>query len=173
MRRLLAAALLAACGCATGPAYRVAPELRASPGGTVALPPFVSRAAGEGAAGTMREVAAELLKKMGYEPVLTAGGAGGAALVCYGEVQDFTFENLGTGLRRSVRLSVRLVKADGGAVLYEGRGSGGGTKMYTGQAEARAAFAEQGGGREPAAALRREASDAAWEALGALPRPGR
>lgn len=118
----------------------------------------------------MEALASGLLRKMGYDPVPAGAGA---PLLCRGEVRDFTFENLGQALRRSVRLKVTITRAAGGEKLYEGRGSGYAVESYTGTSEAQAAFAAAGGSRGAASALARQASDAAWEALGALPRRSR
>ena len=165
----LAGALLAACGCA---GLRVSPELRAWPSAEMAVPPFSNASAADSAPDAVRRAAAGLMEKMGYAPLPYDDGkpAPAAGLVCRGDVRDFTFEAEGPVLRKSVRIKVRIVRASDGAVLYAGSGSGSSSKVYPDAAAARTALAEQGGGREPEAALSREISDAVWEALGALPR---
>ncbi len=158
-----------AAACSARP-YTVSPSLKTEPDLRVELLPFSSAAADPAAAGAMETVTSDLLRRMGYEPVQPGAGA---PLACRGEVRDFTFENLGQALRRSVRFKVAITRAAGGEKLYEGRGSGYSVDTYTGASEAQAAFAAAGGSRGSAAALARQASDAAWEALGALPRRSR
>ena len=191
--------LAAACGCATGGAYLVSPALREAADTRVAVLPFDNQSTDISAAEIMRGLAAEGFVKRGYthlEPAevdaklsglgVSEGGqlpglkpadigkALGADLLCYGDVEDFTFQNLGFVVRKSVILSVKIVSASTGETLYEGSGSGKDLKMYFDKDEAKAAFVEQmvvklvqNVLKTP---LKREAEAAAWKALDRLPR---
>ena len=188
-----------ACACAGGGAYLVSPSLRAAADPRVAVLPFDNQSTDVGAADMMRALAAEGFEKRGYAylPLAEAdaklsalgvseggqlpglkpaeiGRALGADLLCYGDVQDFTFQNLGFVVRKSVVLNVRIVSASTGETLYEGSGSGKDLKLYFTKDEAKAAFVEQLAVRLVQnilkAPLKREAEAAAWKALDRLPR---
>ncbi|MEK7721997.1 MAG: GNA1162 family protein [Elusimicrobiota bacterium] len=187
------------CSCATGGAYLVSPSLRAAVDPRVAVLPFDNQSVDVGAADIMRGLAAEGFEKRGYPYLplsevdgklsgmgVSEGGqlpwlkpadigkALGADLLCYGDVEDFTFQNLGFVVRKSVILRVKIVSASTGETLYEGLGSGKDLKVYFNKDEAKAAFVEQLAVKllqnilkTP---LRREAEAAAWKALDRLPR---
>lgn len=185
--------------CAGGGAYLVSPSLREAPDPRVAVLPFDNQSTDISAADIMRALAAEGFEKRGYQILpldevdgklsglgISEGGqlpgtapaeigrALGADLLCYGDVEDFTFQNLGFVVRKSVILRVKIVSAAGGETLYEGSGSGKDVKVYFNKDEAKAAFVEQLAVKllqnllkTP---LKREAEAAAWKALDRLPR---
>lgn len=193
------ALLLAACGCSGGSAYLVAPALRAAPDARVAVLPFDNQSTAVDASDIMRKLAAENFSRYGYLPLpegetdeklralgvldggqLPAvkteelGRALGTDLLCYGDVEDFTFQNLGFVVRKSVTLKVKLVSAATGETLYEGKGSGRDYKIFTNADEAKAAFVEQLAVKLVQnilkTPLKREAETAAGKALDRLPR---
>ena len=198
-RDLLCPLAFILCSCATGGAYLVSPSLRAAVDPRVAVLPFDNQSVDVGAADIMRGLAAEGFEKRGYPYLplsevdgklsgmgVSEGGqlpwlkpadigkALGADLLCYGDVEDFTFQNLGFVVRKSVILRVKIVSASTGETLYEGLGSGKDLKVYFNKDEAKAAFVEQLAVKllqnilkTP---LRREAEAAAWKALDRLPR---
>ncbi len=190
--------LAAACACAAPGVYQVSPALRAAPDARVGVLPFDNQSTDLAAADIMRKLAAENFGKRGYLPLpaeevdvklssmgVTQGGqlAGvkaadvgrelGVDLLCYGSVADFTFQNLGFVVRKSVTLSVRIVSASTGEVLYEGTGSGKDIKVFFNKDEAKAAFVEQLAVRLVQnilkSPLKREAETAASKALDRLP----
>jgi len=198
-RAALALLLAAACGCAGGSAYLVAPALRTAQDPRVAVLPFDNQSTALDASDILRKLAAENLGRRGYPPLpvdetdeklkalgvldggqLPAvkpeeiGKALGADLLCYGDVEDFTFQNLGFVVRKSVTLRVKLVSAATGETLYEGKGSGRDFKIYTNADEAKAAFVEQLAVKLVQnilkSPLKREAETAAGKALDRLPR---
>ncbi len=199
-RTLVCAALLAsACGCAGKSVLTVAPALRTWPDARVAVLPFDNQSTDMSAPDIMRKLAAEGFAKRGYQPLpfeevdnklsglgISEGGqlpsvkpeelgkALGADLLCYGDVEDFTFQNLGFVVRKNVGLSVRLLSAASGEVLYEASGSGKDLKFYTDKDEAKAAFVEQLALKLVQnllkTPLKKEAEAAAWKALDGLPR---
>ncbi len=200
-RRLgVSAFLLAFAGaCAGGGAYLVSPSLRNAADLRVAVLPFDNQSTDVGAADIMRGLAAEGFEKRGYQYLPLAevdgklsgmgvseggqlpglkpadiGRALGADLLCYGDVEDFTFQNLGFVVRKSVILRVKIVSASSGETLYEGTGSGKDIKVYFNKDEAKAAFVEQLAVKLVQnllkTPLKREADAAAWKALDRLPR---
>ena len=200
-RTLVCAALLAsACGCAaTKSVLIVAPALRTWPDARVAVLPFDNQSTDIGAADVMRKLAAEGFEKRGYQPLpfeevdnklsglgISEGGqlpsvkpeelgkALGTDLLCYGDVEDFTFQNLGFVVRKNVLLSVKLLSASTGEALYEASGAGRDLKFYTNKDEAKAAFVEQLALKLVQnllkTPLKKEAEAAAWKALDGLPR---
>ncbi|HCC48215.1 MAG TPA: hypothetical protein DEQ38_08920 [Elusimicrobia bacterium] len=199
-RRLAVLALLsAACACAGGGAYQVSPSLRAAPDARVAVLPFDNQSTAVDAADIMRKLAAEGFGRRGYLPLpggevdgalrglgVSEGGqlagvkaeeigkAVGADLLCYGDVEDFTFQNLGFVVRKSVVLRLKLVSASTGETLYEGTGSGRDIKVFLNKDEAKAAFVEQLAVKLVQnilkSPLKREAEAAAGKALDRLPR---
>lgn len=194
MRSWLLSAAVLACACAGGGEYLISPALRAFPDTRVAVLPFENNSAEPAAPGVMRGLAAEGLGLRGYPAVTPAavdaalrklrrtGGAQsaaeagrelGAALLCYGAVEDFAFENLGLAVRKSVRLRLKIVSAATGETLYEGAGGGRDIRSFPDQAAAKSYYMEQGslgGGEAPAPALRREIRAALSEVLDRLPR---
>ena len=187
------------CSCAAGGAYLVSPSLREASDPRVAVLPFDNQSTDVSAAGIMRGLAAEGFEKRGYQYLALAevdeklsglgiseggqlpglkpadiGKALGTDLLCYGDVEDFTFQNLGFVVRKSAILRVKIVSASTGETLYEGSGSGKDLKVYFNKEEAKAAFVEQLAVKllqnilnTP---LKREAEAAAWKALDRLPR---
>lgn len=201
MRALACAALLAAAaGCATfKPSVTVAPSLRDWPDLRVAVLPFDNQSTDLNAADVMRKLAAKEFGKRGYQALpleevdeklsglgISEGGqlpsvkpeeiakALGADLLCYGDVEDFTFQNLGFVIRKNVVLSVRLLSAASGEVLYQATGEGKDLKIYTKRDEAKAAFVEQLAAKLVQnllkSPLKKEAEAAAWKTLDGLPR---
>ncbi|MCM2267395.1 MAG: DUF799 domain-containing protein [Elusimicrobiales bacterium] len=197
-RRLILPACLAAA-CAGKAAYLVAPSLRTAADPRVAVLPFDNQSTDVGAADVMRKLAQENFGRRGYPPLpaeevdaklsglgISEGGqlpgvkpadlgkALGADLLCYGDVEDFTFQNLGFVIRKSVGLKIKLVSAATGETLYEGSGSGKDVKFFMNKDEARAAFVEQMAVKLVQnilkTPLKKEAEAAAWKALDGLPR---
>lgn len=200
VKRPVPALLLAAlCGCAAGSAYLVSPALRAVPDARVAVLPFDNQSTAVDASDIMRKLAEEGFARRGYATLpreelderlrglgVSDGGqlaafsssetarAAGADLLCYGDVEDFTFQNLGFVIRKNVVLKVKLVSASTGETLYEGRGAGRDVKVYINADEAKAAFVEQLAVKLVQnilkSPLKREAETAADKALDRLPR---
>lgn len=164
-RAFLFSLLLAAC--AARPAYFIAPGF-APTGEAVALLPFENETLDLAAEDYLYKLVAERMAARGYsliqgEPVLEGlkrigitdagqmasatpeiiGRAVGAGLLCYGVIEDFTFQNLGFVVRKSVKLRLKLVSAATGEVLYEGGGTGRDLKVYLDREEAKKAFVEQ------------------------------
>ncbi len=196
---LPAACLAAACACAGRPVYTVSPNLRGLAEARVAVLPFDNQSTDISASDIMRKLAAENLSRRGYLPLqaeevdgklsalgVSEGGqlpgvkpeeiakAAGTDLLLYGDVEDFTFQNLGFVIRKSVGLKVRLVSASTGETLYEGTGSGKDVKVFMNGDEAKAAFVEQMAVKLVQnilkSPLKKEAEAAAWKAIDGLPR---
>lgn len=194
MRRWILAAALLACGCAGEGAYVISPALRLVPDARVAVLPFENNTAEPGAPGMMRALAAGGFGPRGYPAVppgevdrvlrglqhtagaqsaAETGRALGAGLLCYGSVEDFSFENLGLAVKKTVRLRLKIVSAATGETLFEGEGTGGDFRSFPDETAAKSYFMEQGamgGGEGPAQALKREAGAAAAQVLDRLPR---
>jgi len=66
----------------------------------------------------------------------------GSDLLCYGDVEDFTFQNLGFVVRKSVILRLKIISASSGETLFEASGKGGDIKFYMDKEEAKKAFIE-------------------------------
>lgn len=200
LRLAVSAVLLGiTAACAGKAAYLVAPALRTAADPRVAVLPFDNQSTDVGAQDVMRKLAAENFEKRGY-PALPAdevdaklsalgvseggqlpafrpeelGRALGVDLLCYGDVEDFTFQNLGFVVRKSVALRVKVVSAATGETLYEGFGSGKDIKIFFDKDEAKAAFVEQLAVKLVQnilkTPLKKEADKAAWKALDSLPR---
>ena len=115
----------------------------------------------------MRKLSGEQFSKWGYAPVpfedvdeildtigisdggqLAAvksaklGALLGADLLCYGDVEDFTFQNLGFVVRKSVILRLKIISAGSGETLFEALGKGTDIKFHSDTAEAKKAFIE-------------------------------
>ena len=200
IRSAVCALLLASvCGCAGSGSYLVSPALRAAPDARIAVLPFDNQSTDISAPDILRKLAGEGFEKRGYQQLPTAevdaklsglgvseggqlpglkpadiGAALGADLLCYGEVEDFTFQNLAFVVRKSVKLHVKIVSASSGEILYEGTGAGKDVKVYFDKNEAKAAFVEQLAVKMVQnilkTPLKREAEAAAWKALDRLPR---
>ncbi|OGS46068.1 MAG: hypothetical protein A3J79_11225 [Elusimicrobia bacterium RIFOXYB2_FULL_62_6] len=163
---LAAAWFLAAC--AAGDAYLISAQaLAAAADPRVVILPFENQTTDLAAPGMLRELAAERFSSRGYAPVdaaetelklrelgVTDGGQlpsvrpadiaklFGADLLCYGTLEDFTFQNVGFIVRKSVRLRLKLVSAASGETLFEASGSGKDVKVYLDADEAKIAFIE-------------------------------
>lgn len=198
-RRSLALLLAACCACAGKAAYLVSPALRTATDPRVAVLPFDNETTDMSAPDIMRKLAGEGFERRGY-PTLDAaevdtklsalgiseggqlpglkpqdiGRALGVDLLCYGDVEDFTFQNLGFLIRKNVTLHVRLVSASTGETLYEGTGSGKDIKVFFNREEAKYAFIEQMAEKVVSnifkVPLKREAGISAERALDSLPR---
>ncbi len=165
--RILLVAALFSAACAVKQAYFVAPGF-APPAEPVALLPFENESVDLSAEDYLYKLAAGRIAAKGYsliqgEPVLEGlkgigitdagqmasatpeiiGRAVGSGLLCYGTIEDFTFQNLGFVVRKSVKLRLKLVSAATGEVLYEGEGTGRDIKVYLDRDEAKKAFVEQ------------------------------
>jgi hypothetical protein len=192
--------LLAAAGACAGPsAYLVSPALRAVSDLRVAVLPFDNQSTDVGAPDVMRRLAVEDFKKRGYQPLaedevdgklsslgVSEGGqlrgvkpedlgrALGVDLLAYGDVEDFTFQNLGFVVRKAVALRVKIISAATGETLYEGAGSGKDIKVFFDRERAKAAFVEQMAVKLVQnilkTPLKKEAETAARKALDSLPR---
>ncbi len=198
-RFLLALLLAAGCGCAGKAVYLVSPALRTAADLRVAVLPFDNQSTDMSAPDVMRKLAEQGFTRRGYLPLDTAavdaglsalgiseggqlpglkpqdiGKALGADLLCYGDVQDFTFQNLGFLIRKNVTLQVRLVSAATGEILYEGSGNGKDIKVFFNREDAKRAFVEQMAMKVVSnifkVPLKREADLSADRALGGLPR---
>ncbi|MBI5743686.1 MAG: DUF799 family lipoprotein [Elusimicrobia bacterium] len=196
---LALAACLAAAGCAERSVYVVAPAMRAAPDARVAVLPFDNQSTDVSADEILRKLAEEGLAKRGYAPLpaeevdsklsalgVSEGGqlaavkpadlgkALGTDLLFYGDVEEFSFQNLGFVVKKSVKLRVRVLSAATGETLYEGNGSGRDVKVFLNRDEARAAFVEQMAVKLVQnilkTPLKKEAETAAWKALDGLPR---
>jgi hypothetical protein len=199
LRRLLTLLLAAGFGCAGKAAYLVSPALRTAADPRVAVLPFDNQTTDMSAPDIMRKLAAEGFGRRGYPTLdfeevdaklsalgVSEGGqlpgvkpqdigkALGADLLCYGDVEDFTFQNLGFLIRKNVTLHVRLVSASTGETLYEGTGNGKDMKVFFDRESAKRAFVEQMAEKVVAnifkVPLKREADLAASRALDSLPR---
>jgi hypothetical protein len=162
---LLVPLFLAACS--VKPAYFISPGFVA-PAEPVALLPFENETVDLAAEDYLYKLAAERMAARGYsliqgEPVMEGlkgigitdagqmasatpeiiGRAVGSGLLCYGVIEDFTFQNLGFVVRKSVKLRLKLVSAATGEVLYEGEGTGRDVKVFLDRDEAKKAFVEQ------------------------------
>lgn len=196
---LAAFLLLAACACSGGGGYLVSPSLRSAADLRVAVLPFDNESTNISADEIMRKLAGKEFGKRGYAPLpdeevdeklhglgISDGGqlpgvkpeaigkALGVDLLCYGDVEDFTFQNLGFVVRKNVKLKVKLLSAATGETLYEGYGSGKDVKVFLNKDEAKAAFVEQMAVKLVQnifkTPLKREAEAAAWNAFDRLPR---
>lgn len=192
------ACLAAASACAFKAEYLVSPSIRTLQDPRVAVLPFENESTDLTASDVMRKLASEGLGKKGYPPLPDAevdgklsglgiseggqlaglppadiGKALGADLLCYGDVEDFTFQNLGFVIRKSVRLKIRLVSASTGETLYEGTGAGRDVKVFLDKDEAKAAFVEQLAVKLVQnilkTPLKKEAEAAAGQSLASLP----
>jgi len=191
--------LAAACACSGKTAYLVSPALRTAADTRVAVLPFDNQSTDIGAPDVMRKLAEDGLGKRGYAPLPAKevdarlsslgvseggqlpgvkpgalGGALGVDLLVYGDVEDFTFQNLGFLIRKSVALRVKIVSASTGETLYEGSGSGRDVKVFFDKDQAKAAFVEQMAVKLVQnilkTPLKKEAETAARKALDSLPR---
>jgi len=164
----LRAALLAPLlfsACAGSASYLISPALQAVPDGRIALLPFENYSNDVSAPGLMRGEISKRFMLRGYSPLDTAetdeklramgitdggqlpsvkpeeiGGALGVSLLCYGSLEDFTFQNLGFVVRKSVGLRIRIVSAATGETLFDAVGKGRNIKVFLNRDEATAAF---------------------------------
>ncbi|MDT8285623.1 MAG: DUF799 family lipoprotein [Elusimicrobiales bacterium] len=166
LRRILFVPLFLAA-CSVKPAYFVAPGFT-PPAEPVALLPFENETVDLAAEDYLYKLAAKRMAARGYsliqgEPVMEGlkeigitdagqmasatpeiiGRAVGAGLLCYGVIEDFTFQNLGFVIRKNVKLRLKLVSAATGEVLYEGTGTGRDVKVFLDRDQAKKAFVEQ------------------------------
>lgn len=194
---LLAAGFLASC--AAGESYLVSPGLRAAPDARVVVLPFDNQSTDVTAPGMLREMAAERFAARGYAPAdagetdrklreigISDGGQlpsvspadiaklFGTDLLCYGTLEDFTFQNVGFVVRKSVKLRLRIISAATGETLFEASGTGSDVKLHTNADDARTAFVEAAAGKllqnMLKSPLRREAETAVRRIFDRLPR---
>ena len=156
------------CACASGgDAYLVSPNLRASADPRVAVLPFNNQSTDITAPEYMRKLSGERFAKWGYSPAAfedtdeklknigisdggqlpsvtpaRLGAVLGTELLCYGDVEDFTFQNAGFVVRKSVVLRLKIVSASSGETLFEASGAGKDMKFYLDKEEAKKAFVE-------------------------------
>jgi len=200
-RRLILCAVLAAAawGCSGKSAYLVSPALGALPDPRVAVLPFDDQSTDVNAADIMRKLAAEGFARKGYPYLPLAevdarlsgmgiseggqlpglapkaiGAALGADLLCYGDVEKFTFQDLGFVVRKEVRLHLKVISASTGETLYEKSGTGKDFQVYTNKDDAKRALVEQLAVKMVQnilkTPLKREAEISAEKALDSLPR---
>jgi len=165
----------------------------------VAVLPFDNQSTDVDASEIMRKLAVEGFERRGYPALprdevdqklsllgVSEGGqlpgvkpadlgkALGAELLCYGDVEDFTFQNLGFVIRKNVTLRVKIISASTGETLYEGSGAGKDLKVFFDRDQAKAAFVEQMAVKLAQnifkVPLKREAEAAVYRALDRLPR---
>ena len=164
----LRAALLAPLffsACAGTGNYLISPSLQAVPDGRIALLPFENYSNDVSAPELMRGEITKRFMLRGYSPLDTVetdaklramgitdggqlpsvkpediGGALGVSLLCYGSLEDFTFQNLGFVIRKSVGLRIRIVSAVTGETLFDAVGKGRNIKVFLNRDEATAAF---------------------------------
>lgn len=158
--------MLGVLGACAGPdSYLVSPALQTVPDARIALLPFENYSNDVSAPGLLREEASKRFALRGYAPLgtgesdeklramgITDGGqlpafkpadigkALGVDLLCYGSLEDFTFQNLGFIIRKSVRLRLKIVSAGTGETLFEAAGKGRDLKVFLDRDEAAAAF---------------------------------
>ncbi|HAH31132.1 MAG TPA: hypothetical protein DCL44_02340 [Elusimicrobia bacterium] len=162
---LLIAVFSVLCACVSGEAYIVSPNLRSAPDSRVAVLPFNNMSTDITAAEYLRKLSGEHFSKRGYTPVafedadeklkvlgISDGGQLpsvsperlgvilGTDLLCYGDVEDFTFQNAGFVVRKSVVLRLKIVSASSGETLFEASGAGKSIKFYLKKEEAKKAF---------------------------------
>ena len=153
------------CACAGSGAYMVAPGLKSIPDARIVILPFENYSNDVSAPGLIRKEAAKRFSARGYAPFdlgetderlralgVTDGGqlasvkpadigsAFGAGLLCYGTLEEFTFQNLGFILRKQVKLRLKIVLASTGEMLFEADGTGKDLKVYLDREEAKRAF---------------------------------
>jgi len=162
---LLAPLLAVFSACAGAGAYIVSPGLSSVTDGRVVMLPFENFSNDVSAPVLIREAAAKRFTGRGYAPFdlgetderlralgITDGGqlaavkptdvgaAFGADLLCYGTLDDFTFQNLGFVTRKRVKLRLKIVSASTGEILFEAGGIGKDTQIYLDKEEAKRAF---------------------------------
>lgn len=121
----------------------------------ITAPEYMRKLSGEhfskwGYAPVAFEDADEKLKSMGISdggqlPSVTPARLGavlGTDLLCYGYVEDFTFQNLAFVVRKSVVLRLKIVSASSGETLFEASGAGKDIKFYLHKEDAKQAFVE-------------------------------
>ncbi len=165
-RAVLGAALLCVLGACAGPeTYLVSPALQTVPDVRIALLPFENYSNDVSAPDLLRGEISKRFALRGYAPLGTAetdeklramgitdggqlpsvkpadiGKALEVDLLCYGSLEDFTFQNLGFVIRKSVRLRLKIVSAATGETLFEAAGKGRDIKVFLDRDEATAAF---------------------------------
>ena len=162
----MGAALLVVLGACAGPdSFLVSPALQAVPDGRIALLPFENYSNDVSAPDLLRGEVSKRFALRGYAPLAAAetdeklramgitdggqlpafkpadiGKALDVDLLCYGSLEDFTFQNLGFVVRKSVRLHLKIVSAGTGETLFEAVGKGRDIKVFLSADEAKAAF---------------------------------
>ncbi len=164
-KTLLAPLLAVFSACAGAGAYIVSPALNSANDGRIVMLPFENFSNDVSAPALIREAAAKRFTGRGYTPFdigeaderlralgITDGGqlaavkpadigaAFGADLLCYGVLEDFTFQNLGFVIRKQVKLRLKVVSASTGEILFEAGGIGKDLKIYLDKEEAKQEF---------------------------------
>ena len=162
---LLTPVLAVLSACAGSGAYIVSPALKSAPDGRIVMLPFENSSNDVSAPVLIREAAAKRFSARGYAPFnlgdtderlralgVTDGGqlaavkpadigaAFGADLLCYGTLEDFTFQNLGFVIRKHVKIRFKIISASTGLTLFEAEGIGKDLKIYLDKEEAKRAF---------------------------------
>ena len=163
--RVMVPLLAALCACAGSGAFVLSPGLSSAPDGRIVMLPFDNFSNDVTAPVLIRETAAKRFSSRGYAPFglgetderlralgITDGGqlasvkpadigaAFGADLLCYGTLEEFTFQNLGFVIRKQVKLRLKIVSASTGSTLFEAEGTGKDLKIYLDREEAKRAF---------------------------------
>jgi hypothetical protein len=161
----LAPLLALLCACAGSSAYVVSPGLRSAPDARIVLLPFENFSNDVSAPVIIREESSKRFFARGYAPFNLAetderlralgvtdggqlaavkpaeiGSAFGVDLLCYGTLEDFTFQNLGFVVRKHVKLRLKIVSASTGETLFEAEGTGKDLKVYLDKEEAKRAL---------------------------------
>ena len=163
---LLLAPLLAFLSACAGPGvYILSPGLRSAPDGRIVLLPFENLTNDVSAPVLMREEAAKRFSVRGYAPFglgetderlraigisdggqlasvkpADIGAPFGADLLCYGTLEEFTFQNLGFIVRKSVKLRLKIISVSTGETLFDAEGTGKDLQVYLDREEAKRAF---------------------------------
>lgn len=162
---LLASVFAGLSACAGSGAYIVSPGLKSAPDGRIIMLPFENYSNDVSAPGLIRAAAVKRFSSRGYAPFdlaetderlralgVTDGGqlasvkpadigaVFGADLLCYGALEDFTFQNLGFVIRRRVKLRFKIVSASTGEILFEAEGTGKDLQISLDKEEAKRAF---------------------------------
>ncbi|MEW6042475.1 MAG: GNA1162 family protein [Elusimicrobiota bacterium] len=134
----------------------------------IAVLPFANQTNDLSAQDILRKMVIEEFKQSGYIPVsvdmveeklrnigITDGGqlpavapetvskTVGTDLLCYGTVEDFTFQNVGFVVKKKVTLNIKIMSGTSKEVLFEAAGTGNDLKIYTKKDEAKKAFVRE------------------------------
>jgi hypothetical protein len=166
LRAFLPAALaVVSCACASQDPYLISPGFSSGSGGLIALLPFENYSNDVSAPALIRDEVSKRFASRGYSVLSTDGtdeklrGIGitdggqlspltpaeigktvDAELLCYGTIEDFTFQNLGFVVRKVVKIRLKIVSAASGETLFEASGRGRDVKVFLNKEDATGAF---------------------------------